>query len=920
MKHDHRIILTAEVLAVMAYRGGMSIYLLLVALQGANMPTSAQGQLEQHRKLFFVRVQRAVDQRLAQLAFLSATLLYGFLEIQDAYPVTSEVVGYLLLLGFFCEFFCRAKAQGGESFFRPFYNKLELCVLAGGTWCLFYGTWYTEYLAEEKDQRAVVATATVCLLLLHRCIRLLAIRFQVSASDLHANTLMSAKALEVFIAKFGDLVEVPPTNIHVDVPGSRVHIEKATLKREVFEELHLPVTVQGGLIEDLFIDFFTPSAGARGAFARVRTHGRTKVRIKNLLLVTGAGRGLAEAGGSYGSYWTAEKIFEAKSRVVELIYKRLSAPFPDLRSLSQQSIDSRTKSTLAPSWTPPQAGPRQIAQKLRWKLGDSVFRHLELEIQNASLQFQDSTGALGHGCLSMGLKVDSLSLVRHARKRLTLDLARLAFYVEPHGPEASWQSKSLSRDRPQQVVQKMVRLNCAERLRSWAFSELRASMGPEQRLRHAERWPERHHVLTIPCVSLHAGPRQAEGEEEAPSQGPAPRASDSAGSLGRALTRLTHVSWRFLVDTKIDLQSGSTMPELQMHLPYPDIVSCGRAALAKAVKGEPALRAVEVAAEEVIRSDGRFSSVVTLIRSWSPVGVAPGSSGGMASRFVSPSGDVGGAIAPFCSTKSFSVASPEAGRHRPGAREILQVRRPVKMSSTLFDASYRVAPPEMLPGDVFAFVVQAKATGQAKEISAVLHAPELKLLLWEPLLLTLKAFTTRSGGRAGRGTLSLLERGRTTVGPMDGRVTAENGRVGPSKVKASGAAAQRFFERYAVIRDEVALDLVVHLGAIQVFQVGQFSKDQLGVEEARIFPRRVWAKVAHDEIAKSCALGIEDVGRGPAAPWIAGASHAEPGVRQEAPVEPPTSVRPSVTGTARRPRWRSRRSQGQRRRRTSMVR
>lgn len=33
------------------------------------------------------------------------------------------------------------------------------------------------------------------------CIRLLAIRFQVSASDLHANTLMSAKALEVFIAK-----------------------------------------------------------------------------------------------------------------------------------------------------------------------------------------------------------------------------------------------------------------------------------------------------------------------------------------------------------------------------------------------------------------------------------------------------------------------------------------------------------------------------------------------------------------------------------------------------------------------------------------------------------------------------------------------------------------------------------------------
>ena len=62
-----------------------------------------------------------------------------------------------------------------------------------------------------------------------------------------------------------------------------------------------------------------------------------------------------------------------------------------------------------------------------------------------------------------------------------------------------------------------------------------------------------------------------------------------------------------------------------------------------------------------------------------------------------------------------------------------------------------MAPPEMLPGDVFAFVVQAKATGQAKEISAVLHAPELKLLLWEPLLLTLKAPGCRIGVGMGGG-------------------------------------------------------------------------------------------------------------------------------------------------------------------------
>lgn len=37
-----------------------------------------------------------------------------------------------------------------------------------------------------------------------------------------------------------------PRNIHVDVPGSMVHIQKATLKPEAFTDLHLPMTVTGG--------------------------------------------------------------------------------------------------------------------------------------------------------------------------------------------------------------------------------------------------------------------------------------------------------------------------------------------------------------------------------------------------------------------------------------------------------------------------------------------------------------------------------------------------------------------------------------------------------------------------------------------------------------------------------------------------
>lgn len=101
-----------------------------------------------------------------------------------------------------------------------------------GTWGLFYASWYTNYLAESTNERANIATVTALLLLLHRCIRLLAIRFrvpchrlriaapdfswcfhsfpyfasgqlissaesaEVSGSHFHANTLMSAKAVD----------------------------------------------------------------------------------------------------------------------------------------------------------------------------------------------------------------------------------------------------------------------------------------------------------------------------------------------------------------------------------------------------------------------------------------------------------------------------------------------------------------------------------------------------------------------------------------------------------------------------------------------------------------------------------------------------------------------------------------------------
>lgn len=77
----------------------------------------------------------------------------------------------------------------------------------------------------------------------------------------------------------------------------------------------------------------------------------------------GAGRGLAEAGGSRGSYWQVEQVLEAKARVVDLLFKRVSAPFPEPRGpVSGESL---------PTGSSKRWGGRRIgfAQRLRMKLG-----------------------------------------------------------------------------------------------------------------------------------------------------------------------------------------------------------------------------------------------------------------------------------------------------------------------------------------------------------------------------------------------------------------------------------------------------------------------------------------------------------------------------------------------------------------------
>ena len=165
--------LEALVLAVMMFRLAMSIYLLNVALQGDPLPVSVSNQdkatvlvlcgyralrtfgdwrgvsvhqalherrkkasmkklwmdefrdaWQEHRARPVVRAQQVLNKKWLQMLFLLASVTYCVVEFFD-FVVTSEVLGYVLLVALLAEFLVRTRAQGGEHFFRPFLNKME---------------------------------------------------------------------------------------------------------------------------------------------------------------------------------------------------------------------------------------------------------------------------------------------------------------------------------------------------------------------------------------------------------------------------------------------------------------------------------------------------------------------------------------------------------------------------------------------------------------------------------------------------------------------------------------------------------------------------------------------------------------------------------------------------------------------------
>jgi len=517
-----------------------------------------------------VRMQGYIDGRHFQVVM--AMLLLVFLicyslprTLDDVHWLSQYAVpaGYLLNSFYFMEFVVRATAQGGEAFFIPVLHRIEIVILVTGVFCTFYATWYHKAIMDSRKSFEPSGAATGSILSIHRLLRWIGIHLEISGSPWDSFGFQGAIAVKTFMKRFGRLLEVPPQNVTINSNFNgtiELRICKAKLNHNALNGLHLPVSVHGALVEEIYIHLPQPSFsscpegvedGAKGTTGEARrSEEKAKtmvVKLKHLFLILHPGDGLAEAGGfeeglpsSARSYWTYENLLNAKSKIVELVVETFSLPDKPSHSKVQpvESVPIAVEETRAKlgglsavreaTWET----IRRYKDRMRSFAQQVAVKHVDVSIWNVTMQFEDTQCRLGRGHMNMGLRVGSVRFRRDQDRRLALDAARLGVYIETQSMDHAMQgflpptpsNLSLSTtktawraplsfamdDHPSHVMDMLRHINCAEMLRLAAFEAMHCQRYVSEHQQHllAERWPEYRLVFSVLQVSLHAGPME----------------------------------------------------------------------------------------------------------------------------------------------------------------------------------------------------------------------------------------------------------------------------------------------------------------------------------------------------------------------------------------------------------------------------
>eukprot|EP00927_Polykrikos_kofoidii_P059584 TRINITY_DN54730_c0_g1_i1.p1 TRINITY_DN54730_c0_g1~~TRINITY_DN54730_c0_g1_i1.p1 ORF type:complete len:1373 (-),score=174.25 TRINITY_DN54730_c0_g1_i1:15-4133(-) len=388
-----------------------------------------------------VRLQLLFDRIYVQMILLSCVLLHCWIYFATrGYQVAkmtgvSEITkytGYGLLFIFFIEFFIRCIAQNGERFLRPMLHKAEVFFLAVGMALLSYTTWYHDsFNSWEGPSSLGIATALIA----NRFLRVLGIRFEVSASEFHAAEVWDAQMARSIDSKFGGILLVPPQNVHLKIQDIvDVRIEKAKLDPDALRELHLPFQVDGGFIKEMAFTMKGPMNAMNAWHRRTRKtkNEATVVNIDTMLLVLAPGPGLVDVSSdvSGGGYWNYRTVMEAKSKLVDIILSHLTMlPMSPDTAAQDTPVDSK------PSVRNTVVGRASLAtqrakKRLKTAARDIYLQHVEVKVKRLDVHFEDFDQVLGNGHISVGMSIGKATVSREAGKSLTAKLSRFQVYVQ----------------------------------------------------------------------------------------------------------------------------------------------------------------------------------------------------------------------------------------------------------------------------------------------------------------------------------------------------------------------------------------------------------------------------------------------------------------------------------------------------------
>merc|ERR1719265_1143817 len=106
---------------------------------------------------------------------------------------------------------------------------------------------------------------------------------------------------QFFDKKLGDFLKVDKDNVQFNAASGQITLKKAEFKADVFDQLHFPVALKGGFIDEMAVNI--PMS--------MFSTGAAKVTISNIFFVFGP----------HVTDWSWDHVFKCKTRLIELVQK-----------------------------------------------------------------------------------------------------------------------------------------------------------------------------------------------------------------------------------------------------------------------------------------------------------------------------------------------------------------------------------------------------------------------------------------------------------------------------------------------------------------------------------------------------------------------------------------------------------------------